>query len=454
MSKMANSKKSPVQFKLAILNIIVFLSGVIGIIGAIQIYKGSQLHELNIHHLSHIQDFTEEVNSLINVGSDDFIKLKKDIQAIRRQPEACLESIGWFDSAIMKLAGTYQTVEVCKVDLKVADKGLGAIDRYEKNLLTKESLYNILDNVVLGFKKSSKDFQPLVADTVSFIFFATIAIFILKMIVLILGGIFISKSVAKDYKNLKSTVFEKEKAEQSNKELQRLSKELAQSEKKYHDYYEHTPDLQASVSAETKKIVECNETVATALGYKKSEIIGRNIFDMYHPECLATARACFETFIATGEVHNEELRLLRKDGSTIDVLLSVTSYVNPDDSQLYSRSIWRDITNRKKAELMLQKAKEESEQANIKLKEVDRLKSLFIASMSHELRTPLNSIIGFLGLILKMEDDMPVDKKLDYLKRINASGLHLLDLITDVIDITKIEAGRVNMTTSSFPLEI
>lgn len=91
------------------------------------------------------------------------------------------------------------------------------------------------------------------------------------------------------------------------------------------------------------------------------------------------------------------------------------------------------------------KAREELEKANIKLKELDQLKSMFIASMSHELRTPLNSIIGFTGIILQgMTGEISAEQK-DQLQRVYGSAKHLLNLITDIIDISKIEAGKVEV---------
>lgn len=91
------------------------------------------------------------------------------------------------------------------------------------------------------------------------------------------------------------------------------------------------------------------------------------------------------------------------------------------------------------------KARQNLEKANIKLKELDRLKSMFIASMSHELRTPLNSIIGFTGIILQgLTGEINAEQK-DQLQRVYGSAKHLLNLITDIIDISKIEAGKVEV---------
>lgn len=93
------------------------------------------------------------------------------------------------------------------------------------------------------------------------------------------------------------------------------------------------------------------------------------------------------------------------------------------------------------------------EQANRQLKELDKLKSMFIASMSHELRTPLNSIIGFSGMLLQGLSGDINDEQRDDLQRVSRAGNHLLSLITDIIDISKIEAGRIESHPEHFPLK-
>jgi len=97
-------------------------------------------------------------------------------------------------------------------------------------------------------------------------------------------------------------------------------------------------------------------------------------------------------------------------------------------------------------------ADKELSKANQRLKKLDHLKSMFIASMSHELRTPLNSIIGFTGVILLGMTGPLNDKQKDHLIRVNNSAKHLLNLITDVIDISKIEAGRIDVYPQEFIL--
>lgn len=127
--------------------------------------------------------------------------------------------------------------------------------------------------------------------------------------------------------------------------------------------------------------------------------------------------------------------------------------------------LWMVFVYRK--ERMLQDAKAETDkaneayqlantqllQANLKLKEMDKMKSMFIASISHELRTPLNSIIGFSSMMIQGSFGELNEKYQDYTMRVNRSGRHLLNLITDIIDISKIEAGRVDVMQDDFELE-
>ncbi|OIO71230.1 MAG: hypothetical protein COW19_06355 [Zetaproteobacteria bacterium CG12_big_fil_rev_8_21_14_0_65_55_1124] len=95
----------------------------------------------------------------------------------------------------------------------------------------------------------------------------------------------------------------------------------------------------------------------------------------------------------------------------------------------------------------------ELEQANRQLKELDQLKSMFIASMSHELRTPLNSIIGFTSITLDGLSGELNDTQRDQLQRVHKAGKHLLSLINDVIDISKVEAGRTDVLPAEFTLQ-
>ncbi|MCD6386546.1 GAF domain-containing sensor histidine kinase, partial [Candidatus Sumerlaeota bacterium] len=134
------------------------------------------------------------------------------------------------------------------------------------------------------------------------------------------------------------------------------------------------------------------------------------------------------------------------------------------DEQLLFSEVANDISHalyaieaedeRKRAEEALKQRTYELRVANIRLKELDHLKSMFIASMSHELRTPLNSIIGFTGIILQGMAGEITEEQRKQLTMVKNSANHLLALITDVIDVSKIEAGKVELAIEEFDLSI
>ena len=113
----------------------------------------------------------------------------------------------------------------------------------------------------------------------------------------------------------------------------------------------------------------------------------------------------------------------------------------------------REVTERKRAEENVKKYAERLEQANVRLQEMDRLKSVFLASTSHELRTPLNSIIGFTGIILQGMSGEVNEEQRKQLTMVKNSASHLLSLINDILDISKIEAGRVELSLEEFSLD-
>ncbi|UJB68495.1 PAS domain S-box protein [Acaryochloris sp. 'Moss Beach'] len=145
-------------------------------------------------------------------------------------------------------------------------------------------------------------------------------------------------------------------------QLEKAFAKLKISEASYQDLYENAPDMYVSVDAHTSKILQCNQTLCDVLDLGKNELIDRSIFDVYHPDCHSQVEFAFQTFVATGEVQDAQLQLQRKDGSKLDVSLNVRAVRDEAGNVLYSRSSWRDITDRKRLEAQLQQVNTELEQ--------------------------------------------------------------------------------------------
>jgi two-component system sensor histidine kinase/response regulator len=140
-------------------------------------------------------------------------------------------------------------------------------------------------------------------------------------------------------------------------------------------------------------------------------------------------------------IWQQELLAKRKDGSLVPVELSV-SEANIDGNMLLT-GIVRDITERRRTQQELEKAREGAEAAN-------QAKTMFLANMSHEIRTPLNAVIGMAHLMLKT--DLSARQR-DYVRKIQQSGRHLLGVVNDVLDFSKIEADQLSLERVEFDLE-
>lgn len=197
---------------------------------------------------------------------------------------------------------------------------------------------------------------------------------------------------------------------------------------------------------EQGRFVRINDTELNWLGYARDEVIGKlAIFDLLSSTSQKIFRENFPLFKARGWVRDIEFEMLRRDGTVLPVLLNATAILDEDGRYLSSRSTLHDITDRKIAEEALRKAKESAE-------ETTRIKSEFLANMSHELRTPLNAIIGFSEILKDGLTGELTPEQHEYITDIFNSGQHLLSLINDILDLSKIEAGK--MVLDLEPLDI
>jgi len=205
-----------------------------------------------------------------------------------------------------------------------------------------------------------------------------------------------------------------------------------------------------------------NETFVRATGYSREEVLGQN------PRVLHSGKTPTETYAAMwaalsagrawkGEFHNR-----RKDGSEYVEFAIITPLRQPDGSITHYVAVKEDITEKKRLgeeldahrhrleglvaqrTVELDAARQQAEAANL-------AKSAFLANMSHEIRTPMNAILGLTHL---MRRSAPTPQQAERLDKIDGAGRHLLEIINDILDLSKIEAGRMQLESVDFPLSL
>jgi len=176
------------------------------------------------------------------------------------------------------------------------------------------------------------------------------------------------------------------------------------------------------------------------------EAVGKSDFDFFTDEHARQAFEDEQRVMESGQSIDVEERETWPDGSVTWALSTKLPLRNESGETVGTFGISRDITDRKRAEEALRRAKEAAEEAS-------RTKSQFLANMSHELRTPLNSVIGFANILLKNKANNLRREELTFLERILANGKHLLSLINQILDLSKIEARKVELTLAPVALD-
>ncbi len=218
--------------------------------------------------------------------------------------------------------------------------------------------------------------------------------------------------------------------------IQRQKKALRESEEKYRNLYRTAMVGLYRSALDGSRFFSANLTLATMFGFSSME----RFLEEYSPIDTYADPHKRDEFVSllkkNGHVDDFEFPGLRKDGSVRDFIVSATLY----EAQGHIEGSILDITDRKKAEKEIRAAKEAAEAAS-------RTKSDFLATMSHEIRSPLNAIIGLTDLSSKTNDDR---KKQDYLRMTRTSANTLLGLVNDILDLTKIESGKMEVEEIGF----
>ncbi len=224
--------------------------------------------------------------------------------------------------------------------------------------------------------------------------------------------------------------------------LKRAEQALRESEERFRSTFENAA---VGIAHEdlTGRFLRFNETFCAILGYLPTELIGKTLSEVTHPEDLAADLAKFGA-LTRGEStsYTMEKRFIRKDRSSLWADVTVSLQFDAARKPTCCIKIIQDISERKRLEAELRQAKEAAEAAN-------RAKDEFLANVSHEIRTPMNAILGMTELVL----DTPLtEDQRGCLKTVKSGADSLLRIINDLLDFSKIEAGKLELDPADFSL--
>jgi len=192
-----------------------------------------------------------------------------------------------------------------------------------------------------------------------------------------------------------------------------------------------------------QRIVRVNDSFVRIYGWHRNDLVGHNFIELIPEEERDVAVKSHTELLVSGMRNTGEMKILRKDQSNANVLYTTAS-LELSNGRRFQVTTVMDISLRKRMEVSLRLAKEQADSAN-------QAKSMFLANMSHELRTPLNAIIGFSEMMIKQTfGPLGNDKYAEYLGDIHLSARHLLEIINEVLDMSKIEAGRLQLDEDTF----
>ncbi|MEW6663955.1 MAG: ATP-binding protein [Thermodesulfobacteriota bacterium] len=239
---------------------------------------------------------------------------------------------------------------------------------------------------------------------------------------------------------------------ESKRQLETYTAELSASERRYRLLAENATDIIWTLSLETLRFTYISPSVLRCRGFTPDEAMALSLEETLSPASMEEVARILEEELArdTGDgVDPNRSRTLEvqqtcKDGTVVWAEATVTFIRDDSGRPTAILGVTRDIRERKEAEQLYQ--------AKVAAEASSRVKSEFLSIMSHELRTPLNHIIGFTDLVLDQQCGELNQTQKDYLKDVLGSSRHLLDLVNEVLDLSKIEAGRLVLSHSDIDL--
>lgn len=478
---MFNLKDLPIKKKLIILNlIIVFI--VLFLCGGLYLYREARILRKSIstklHTISHIIGY----NSIPSLNFYDNNSAQEVLNSLKNEP--CIVR-AWIITPANKMFASYKKESL--------SEEVPVFELQEKEFEERDSIYSIhpieQEGEIIGWIALEYDLSQhkrILLNT--FIFSILIFIFglFLTLGISLLTHKTLSSPILKLVDAIKRVstsrdftikVQENRKDEfgilfngfnemlnqihMGNLERDKVEEALRESEAKYRTLVESAKD--GIVIIKGGRFVYVNPAIVEMAQASKEELIGSFFLKWVSEKEREKLKNYYESRMNGIDVPSMyETIFLTKKGEPI--YAEVNAAIIPYEGDFADLVIIRNINERKKAEEEIKKLNEELEErvrirtkelqeANARLIELDRLKSMFLASMSHELRTPLNSIIGFTGLILMGMAGEINEEQRKQLIMVQNSANHLLSLINDILDISKIESEKIELNIEKFELK-
>ena len=234
-----------------------------------------------------------------------------------------------------------------------------------------------------------------------------------------------------------------QKSESLEQGVEKRTRELQESEQRFRSFVENVNDILFSLTSEGD-LNFVSPQWKDAFGYEPDETIGQPFLSFVHPEDLPGCEAFIHNVFDTGErQYGVEFRVMRKEGAWVWYSANASHMTDTDTGAPLLAGVGRNIDDSKRAEGDLFQAKTAAESANT-------AKSQFLANMSHEIRTPMNGVLGMTQLLELTE--LTTEQR-EYVTALKLSGKNLMTLISDILDLSKIEAGKIMIESVEFSLK-
>ncbi|MCK5229073.1 MAG: response regulator, partial [Desulfobulbaceae bacterium] len=232
--------------------------------------------------------------------------------------------------------------------------------------------------------------------------------------------------------------------EKNLEEIRQSEQKIRKTEKKYRHIFENAIEGLFQISTDGF-FLSANQAMSRLLGYGSPDILLQDVTTFFKQYFFIPEDAVrYENILQKkGKIFSFETQMNRKDGAVFWASISTRSVYGKNDKALYYEGSLIEITERKE--------KEKAEKARRVAEEANKIKSEFLANMSHEIRTPMNGIIGMTSLLTDTELN---DEQREFTKIIQSSGDSLLTLINDILDYSKIEAGKLELENIDFDLRV